>query len=239
MNTKKKNPFLSVLKVFLIVLIVLIAVIAIWCTFSAFNKKDVISLLPNDYSVYIKTESLWDALNPIIDLQVADVILSAPEMAKARGALISFRQSPLRNNKYIDFAASRPVDVGIYMDENVPSILGIIDMGVFSAASRLAKGVLPMFNVKGLSLVQSESNYYFEYSTPEGETVAYIKPYYNMIIFSTNKELLLKSCAKLPSKYHISKSRSSSVMVEICLYAASRLLELYNAIICFFLSSKD
>ena len=104
MKTKKKNPFLSVLKVFLIVLLVLVAVVAIWCTFSAFNKKDVISLLPNDYSVYIKTESLWDALNPIVDLQVADVILSAPELSKARGALISFRQSPLRNNKYIDFA---------------------------------------------------------------------------------------------------------------------------------------
>ena len=195
MKTKKKNPFLSVLKVFLIVLLVLVAVVAIWCTFSAFNKKDVISLLPNDYSVYIKTESLWDALNPIVDLQVADVILSAPELSKARGTLISFRQSPLRNNKYIDFAASRPVDVGIYMNENVPSILGIIDMGVFSAASRLAKVVLPMFKVKGLSLVKTESDYYFEYATPEGESVAFIKPYYNTVVFSTNKDLLLKSCA--------------------------------------------
>ena len=195
MKTKKKNPFLSVLKVFLIVLLVLVAVVAIWCTFSAFNKKDVISLLPNDYSVYIKTESLWDALNPIVDLQVADVILSAPELSKARGALISFRQSPLRNNKYIDFAASRPVDVGIYMNENVPSILGIIDMGVFSAASRLAKVVLPMFKVKGLSLVKTESDYYFEYATPEGESVAFIKPYYNTVVFSTSKDLLLKSCA--------------------------------------------
>ena len=124
------------MKKYITILFIILLIVG-WCVFSALHRKDTKSLLPEDYSVYVKVDSAWDAINPIIDLQVADVVLSTPELASVKGALISFRQSPLRSNIFVDFVASRPVEVGVYMDEKTPNILGIVDLGVFSSVSRL------------------------------------------------------------------------------------------------------
>ena len=102
MKSKKRNPFLSFVKGFFILLLSLLLILGLWCGFSALHKKPSISLLPSNFSVYVHTDSIWEALNPIIDLQVADVILSTPEMAQLREAFVSFRQSPLRSKKYVE-----------------------------------------------------------------------------------------------------------------------------------------
>ena len=196
---KSKKSFFKVLgNTFLFIILLIVG----WCVFSALHRKDTKSLLPEDYSVYVKIDSVWDAINPIIDLQVADVVLSTPELASVKGALISFRQSPLRSNIFVDFVASRPVEVGVYMDEKTPNILGIVDLGVFSSVSRLAKIVLPFFDIKGLSLVKSEGFEYFEFANEEGVPQFFLKILRNTVIFSTNKDLLVKSCTVDHRPYH-------------------------------------
>jgi len=192
MATNRKHPFLNILKAFLLVLITLILIIVIWCTFSLFNKKESISLLPSNYSLYLHTDSIWDALNPIIDLQAADIFLSTPELSQIRETLITFRQSPLRNNKLFAALASRPTDLGLYMNQSNQNIVAVIDMGIFSSVTRLAKIILPSLNIKGLSLVQSDKFYHFEYAMENN--VFYIKPHYNTVLISTNFELLQKAC---------------------------------------------
>ena len=103
---KSKKSFFRVLgNIFLTIIILILG----WCVFSALHRKDTKSLLPEDYSVYVKIDSVWDAINPVIDLQVADAVLSTPELASVKGALISFRQSPLRSNKIAALFATFPV----------------------------------------------------------------------------------------------------------------------------------
>ena len=116
MGSKKKNPFLSFIKGLFIFLLIIVLILGLWCGFSALHKKSFFSLLPTDFSLYLHTDSVWDALNPIVDLEVADVILAMPEFNKVREGFIAFRQSSLRTNKLVAMAASRPVDIGVYMD---------------------------------------------------------------------------------------------------------------------------
>lgn len=195
MKSKKKNPFLAFIKGIFIFLLILILILVIWCGFSALHKKSSLSLLPADFSVYIHSDSVWEALNPIIDLQVADVLLSTPEFTKVREAFISFRQSPLRQNKYVAMLASRPIDISVYMEGETPQILGILDLGVLSAATRLSKFVLPLLKIDGLTLVKTSDFYHFEFATEDGSSTFYIKPYYNNVLVSTSKDLLMKSCS--------------------------------------------
>ena len=147
---KKRNPILSFFRGIFIFLLVLILILVLWCGFSALHKKASLSLLPNNFSAFIQTDSVWDALNPIIDLQVADVVLSTPELASVKEAFVAFRKSPLREKFYVKWLLSRPVDIGVYMNGNKTDIVGVIDMGVFSAATRLSKIILPFFKIEGL-----------------------------------------------------------------------------------------
>lgn len=126
---KKKNPIVSFFKGIFIFLLTIILIIVIWCGYSALNRKKSLSLLPTDYSVYLKTDSVWKALRPIIDLQAADIILSSSELAQIRGALMSFRQSSLKDSKIVEFLGSRPVDIGLYLEEGKSDFVGILDLG--------------------------------------------------------------------------------------------------------------
>ncbi|MBR5866292.1 MAG: alpha/beta hydrolase, partial [Spirochaetaceae bacterium] len=164
-HKKRRNPvkrfFASIFKT----IFFLIAVIALWCVFSAFHKKDSLSLLPANHSIYVNTESLWETIDPVIDLQATDILLSNPEMAPLRGAVVSFRKSSLRSSKLVSVIASRAVDAGFYMEQNQQNLVAVIDMGTFSAITRLAKFVVPYVNVEGLSLVQEDDSYRIEYAT--------------------------------------------------------------------------
>ena len=191
-HKKRRNPvkrfFASIFKT----IFFLIAVIALWCVFSAFHKKDSLSLLPANHSIYVNTESLWETIDPVIDLQATDILLSNPEMAPLRGAVVSFRKSSLRSSKLVSVIASRAVDAGFYMEQNQQNLVAVIDMGTFSAITRLAKFVVPYVNVEGLSLVQEDDSYRIEYATKTD--TYYIRPFYNTVIISSNLDLMKKAC---------------------------------------------
>ena len=190
-DVKKRNPFLSILKGILVFFLVILLIVVVWCSFSALHRKSSLSLLPSDYSVYVHTDSIWEALSPIIDLEAMDIALSSPGLGQIRGALVSFRQAQLKDNKLVSLLASRPVDIGVYMtgEETVaPHIVGILDLGFLSSVSRISKFVLPFFDIKDFFIVKENGSYHYEFAS--GENVFYLKPFYNTVIFSTSKELL-------------------------------------------------
>ena len=193
-DVKKRNPFLSLLKGILVFFLVLLLIVVVWCSFSALHRKSSLSLLPSDYSVYVHTDSIWEALSPIIDLEAIDIALASPGLGQIRGALVSFRQAQLKDNKLVSLLASRPVDIGVYMsggEEVSPHIVAILDLGFLSSVSRISKFVLPFFDIKDFSIIKENGSYHYEFAS--GENVFYLKPFYNTVIFSTSKELLDKA----------------------------------------------
>ena len=65
---KKPNPFVKILQIILVVLLSLFAAIGLWIAFSCFNKAKSINLYPKNYDVFVHTDSLYETVNPLLDL---------------------------------------------------------------------------------------------------------------------------------------------------------------------------
>ena len=139
-SSKKKNPFVKILLGLSIFLVILIVSIVVWCIYSAWDKQSSLSVLPVGYSTYLRTDSAWDAIDPMIDLQAADIFLSSPDFSQFREPFMALRGSTLRTNKLFTNLLSRRVDAGFYSDQNSnQSFCAIIDLGFLSAVTRPSK----------------------------------------------------------------------------------------------------
>ena len=98
---KKKNFFTKFLLSILYFLLSIILVLALWFCFSALDKKKSIAMIPQNFHALVHTDSLYDAVNPLLDLQAADIFLSSENMSDFRGIFINLRSENIRNNKLI------------------------------------------------------------------------------------------------------------------------------------------
>ena len=78
---KKSSGFGNLLKVIGCILLLVIIALAAWILYSGLNKKKSLSLLPSSYGLYLHTDSVWEALNPLLDLQAADILLATEEFS--------------------------------------------------------------------------------------------------------------------------------------------------------------
>ena len=197
---KKLNPVLRFFRnIFIVILVLLLAVIGIFA-YSSFDSKSSLSSIPRNYSLYVRTSSAFDALNPLFDLQAADVILSSPEFVSFRKMFMDFRSSQLRENKIVQFAASRPVDFALYGNGTQigkdAHFVAVINLGFLSFASRAAQALYPKIGpkisalqIENLSFETSDSASYFAYQMPD--FTVYFKAFKNLVIFSDSYEHLL------------------------------------------------
>lgn len=194
-NKKRRNPIFRFIRfIFLLILFIILA-IAAWVAFSIFNKKNPLAMLPPDYSMYVRMDSAWDTLNPLLDLRAADILLSSPDFKNIRGAFMAFRASPLRQNPVVAQLASRRVDLALYTSEDGKhDFVAVMELGPLSAVSRLAPFVLPHIKIKqlkDLSYVQSVGDSYFEYKS--GDSVFYVKPCRNLLVAASSPSVFEKS----------------------------------------------
>lgn len=166
-----------------------------WITFSALNKTSPISVLPSGFTAYMRVDDAWQTVNPLLDLEPVQVLLSSPEFGNANKALVQFKQSGLRENRLFKFLAGRRIDAALYGNN---LYLGSVDMGVLSCATRLLPLAASRINVKGLSYVQADGFSCFEYKTDK--MVLYAKIKGNLIVVSNSKEMLRKG---LSSKQNV------------------------------------
>lgn len=194
---KKAKAFGTFLKTLGIILLLVIVALAVWILYSGLNRKKSLSLLPPNYGLYLHTDSVWEALNPLLDLQAADILLATEEFSSFRSLFMELRQSQLRENKLVSLAAARPVDLGLYFDQDKKTnFVAVVDMGFLSAATRLTKlwiGRLPLEKTfpEGITLVQGSGGHHFELNTDFG--TIYFKNYYNTVIISSSRELFQKA----------------------------------------------
>ncbi|MCQ2592222.1 MAG: VCBS repeat-containing protein [Treponema sp.] len=188
-DSKKKKPFiLRFFKGLLIFFFLLIAVITFWFCFCNFNKVSNLKVLPNDYSLYLRTDSIFNAVNPVIDLKAADILLAEENLQQFREMFYTLRESNLRNNPVVSYALSRRIDAALYENQ---SFLGIMDMGWLAGASRLLPVVYRFFSIPNLIYAVNSTNSCFEYRLDD--MIIYIKPYKNLIIVTNDNNLLKTS----------------------------------------------
>ena len=214
-SSKKKNPFVKFLIGLSIFLLVIILSIIGWCVYSAWDKQSSLSMLPVGYSTYLRTDSAWDAINPMIDLQAADIFLSSPNFAQFREPFMALRGSPLRSNKLFTTLLSRRVDAGLYSDQNSnQSFCALIDLGFLSAVTRPVKFYIQLlidkFNIENLSIIKysegNKKNFHLEFKN--GNSIYYIKPVKNLVLISSNKELFDQGLTATNDKFYTQEKKA-------------------------------
>lgn len=201
-DSKKKKPFfVKFLLGILSFLLIIAAVILLWTGFCSINKTSSVKALPPEYSLYIRTDSVWEALSPLIDLQAADIILAEPQLTPFRELFFSLRENKVRNNSFIKTALSRRIDAALYENN---AFLAIADMGFLSAVTRIAPFAMNFISIPGLSYVKQGTNSHFEYK--QGETILFIKIYKNLVLISDSQDLLLKGMTLKNDEFYSKES---------------------------------
>jgi hypothetical protein len=195
MKNGKKKPFvLRVLKGFFILLCTVFVAISCWIAFSAFDRISPLRAVPRDYSLFIHTDSVWDAVSPVLDLKAVDVLLAEPSFSDYRSGFIQLRSSGLRNNKYAKFAASRRVDAALYTSGDTTGYVAVVDMSFLSAVTRLADILGPHLKIDGLTYTAGSSLPHYEYRT--AESTLFFKQERNLLIIANSIDMLMRSAAE-------------------------------------------
>lgn len=194
--SKKKNPLLRFFVSIVTIVLTLAVLLAAALAFSAFDRRSSLASIPRNYSIYLRTDSAFATVNPLFDLQAADVFLSAPELSSVRKVFMDFRASPLRDNEALQFLASRPVDFALYgsgskLGED-SHFVAIVNLGMFSLFSRVASYMYPKMNlsIDNLSYESNEQTSYYVYEIP-GAMRLFVKSVKNLVIVSDSFEHLL------------------------------------------------
>lgn len=195
-SAEKKNPVKLIFSGIGKFLIVFLSIILLWICFSIFHGKSRVSMIPTGYSAYIQTDSVWKALDPVLDLRAMDILLSSSDFSSLRGPFIDFRKSSLRKNPFLKFCANRKLSAAYYNSEK--EYVCVIQMGWLSSVTRLSKWLLPYLGQDNLELIETEDFYYFAYG--DNKSKVYFKPYRNLIIISSSFVKLHKAFEKDYSK---------------------------------------
>lgn len=185
---KQKSVITKLIFSILIFIAVILLLIAGWFTFCCIDKKNSAQAVPADFTIHVRTDSAWDALEPILDLKAADLILADPTFSSYRELFLKFRQSPLRRNFLVKKALQRRIDITVYEDK---SYLIVANMGIFSGVSRLFPLIDNAFTIKNLSTNSNTTGKFYTYKT--NSQTFYIKIYKNLVILTPTESLFNKS----------------------------------------------
>lgn len=188
--SKKKLPLgIKLLLLPFEIILVLAVLVLIWFTFSFFDRVKPVEALPPDYAVYLRTDSVWNAAEPLLDLDATLIAMTSPEFRQYRNTYLELKQSKLRKNFFVRQALKRRLDAALYgfeEDGNI-SAIGIIDSGFLSGAVRLVPHLIP-YSKTASSMLELSSNKNGSFYQLPGSGYFVIKK--NLIIFSTSREKL-------------------------------------------------
>lgn len=180
-----------------LVAVVLMVVVAL--SFCAFDKRKTISIFPKNFSVFVGTDSAYGTVEPMLDLQAADVFLATPELRSVRPAFMMLRSSSLRRNPVVKAVASRPVKLALYENgDGAKNFLAAIDLGFLSAFSRALPAVFPFayprlsqaLSENGVSLSFEKDGVLQHFKFSSGDMTVFFAPVKNFVVASDSLDVL-------------------------------------------------
>ena len=93
-KTKKKLPLgVKLLLLPFDIVLVLLLVVLLWFAFCFFDRVKPVEALPQDYAVYLRTDSVWDTVEPLLDLDATLIAMTSPEFKDYRDTFLEIKQS--------------------------------------------------------------------------------------------------------------------------------------------------
>ena len=178
---------------FKIILIILVIGLA-WFAYCGFDRIKPIDALPSDYALYLRTDKVWNTVEPLLDLNATLVAMTSPELQKYRETYLKIKSSKLRKNAFVKFALKRRVDAAVYADgvgtddkTSSSNFIAILDTGVLAGAARLAPFALP--HIKKLQgKIELCTNRHGPYYMISDNGYVVLKK--NLVLFTNSRDLL-------------------------------------------------
>lgn len=192
-NNKKKLPVWARIILFPFKLILaIIIILLIWFTFCFFDRTKPIKAIAPDYAVYLRTDRVFNNVNPLLDLDATLIAMTDTELQKFREPYLTIRQSKLRKNFFVKKALNRRVDFAFYDTEqnNKASFVAVIDAGFLSGATRLIPLVIPHINALSDKIELCNNNYGKFYKFQDA---GFFTIHKNLIIFASNRDTMFSA----------------------------------------------
>ncbi len=181
---------------FKIILIILVIGLA-WFAYCRFDRIKPIDALPSDYALYLRTDKVWNTVEPLLDLNATLVAMTSPELQKYRETYLKIKSSKLRRNAFVKFALKRRVDAAVYADKadgeitadktSSSNFIAVLDTGVLAGAARLAPFALP--HIKKLQgKIELCTNRHGPYYMISDNGYVVLKK--NLVLFTNSRDLL-------------------------------------------------
>ena len=195
---KKKNAFITFIKVlFSLVLFFLIAITGL-LLYSALDRYSPIDFISSDYSLIAHTDSIIDAVNPLLDLKALDTILSDKMFSKYRSDIMMLRTNKLRTSKIAKLLASRKGDLVFFAEgQNQNDFLCVVNLSYLSIVTRTLPLWISQIKIDGLSYIDSHVNQNISKSLcyGSGPAATYIKSVKNILLVGS-MDMINKACSK-------------------------------------------
>ncbi len=191
---RKRHPLVRLLRgIFIPVFSLLGLIILIFAVFfgiALIDRRNPTDSLPAGFDAYLRVESAGDLFLKTIDLEVADIMLTSPNLAPIRGLVAGLRETPELRGDLFSRASDIRIDATIYGE----NYLLIGDLGARSALTRMASPFyrrIDYLRIRELEYRGTGDEAHFVYNTPTMSL--YFITRKNLIIASTDLNLLFKA----------------------------------------------
>ena len=180
------------------IILVLVVIVLLWFGFCRFDRIKPVDALPPDYVLYLRTDKIWNAVEPLLDLNATLIAMTSPELQQYRETYLNIKSSKLRKNALVKFVLQRRVDAALYPGnttteetgeekQSSSNFIAVLDSGALAGAVRLAPYALP--RIKALqSKIELCNNRYGNYFMVSNSGFFIIKK--NLVVFTNNRELM-------------------------------------------------
>lgn len=185
MSKVKSNILKKIFFFPLYFILLVIVLIILWFTFCFFDRTSSLNPLPPDYAVYLRTDSLWDTVEPVLDLDAVFTAMSSPDLIQYRNTYLKVKSSPLRKNFFVKLLLKRKVNMAVYKTTG-HGMIAVLDGGILSGATRLLPVILPFTKITDtFAYIKQKGFSYFG-----NDDYGYFFFYKNLTVYASNISLL-------------------------------------------------
>ena len=174
----------SVLGVLAAIALGCIVLVVLWLV----RKEDPAAFLPPSYVAYVQVPSLRIVYDQWLNLEIADTVLSRPELTGFRAAIADVRGLELTTSPLIRSLLEVRADVMLLKNGGMVAVLDLGWRGIFTPLARI---VAPELSIKGFSFLNDSGIPLYRYTT--GSTTINAALISNVAIISLDPDVVKQS----------------------------------------------
>jgi hypothetical protein len=205
-----KKTLLVIARIFLGILCAIVLAAAFLVVRWLLRHEDPTAFLPDRYVAYFQVPSIRGIYEEWLNLEVADVVLSRPELAQYKSAVADARGLALTNSPVLKALLDVHADVMLLKGGDLLVVLPLGWRGIFTPLARI---VGPILNVKGFSFLNDSGTSMYRYTS--GATTIHAAFVNDVAIVSLNADVVKEALARRASNTGLAMKASRELLDRV------------------------